>query len=90
MLMIVDSPGYHSLEKDCWCLTFRWPQRRSSSLFLTLKMTAIKAVEMSVTNSLSQDYSNLDDLLSLTCISEYYYFFFPSVVILNFCANRAF
>ena len=36
-------------------------------LFLTPKMSAAEAVEMSVTNSLSQDYSNLDDLLSLTC-----------------------
>ena len=30
-------------------------------------MTAAEAVETSVTNSLSQDYSNLDHLLSLTC-----------------------
>ena len=36
-------------------------------LFLTQKSTATEAVETSVTNSLSQDYSNLDDLLSLTC-----------------------
>ena len=32
-----------------------------------LKMTAAEAVETSVTNNLSQDYSNLDHLLSLTC-----------------------
>ena len=32
-----------------------------------MKMTAAEAVETSITNSLSQDYSNLDDLLSLTC-----------------------
>ena len=35
---------------------------------LTLKMNAAKAVEMSFTNCLSQDYSNLDDLPSPTCI----------------------
>ena len=37
--------------------------------FLTLKMTAAKAVETSVTstNSLSQDYTNLDDQLPQTC-----------------------
>ena len=37
--------------------------------FLTLKMTAAKAVETSVTStsSLSQDYTNLDDQLPLTC-----------------------
>ena len=34
-----------------------------------MKMTAAEAVETSVTNNLSQDYSNLDDLLSLTCIN---------------------
>ena len=39
------------------------------SLLLTLKMTAAKAVEMSVTstNSLSQDYNNLEDQLPQTC-----------------------
>ena len=39
------------------------------TLLLTLKMTAAKAVETSVTstNSLSQDYTNLDDQLSQTC-----------------------
>ena len=30
-------------------------------------MTAAEAVETSVTNSLSQDYTNMDDLPSLTC-----------------------
>ena len=36
---------------------------------LILKMTASRAVETSVTsnNSLSQDYTNLDDQLSQTC-----------------------
>ena len=38
MLVIVDRPGYYSVEKD-----------------------------LRKTNSLSQDYSNLDDLLSLIC-----------------------
>ena len=31
-----------------------------------MKIAAAEAVETSVTHSLSQDYSNLDDLLSLT------------------------
>ena len=34
-------------------------------------MTAAEAVETSVANSLSQDYSNLDDLLSLTGSTKY-------------------
>ena len=40
------------------------------TLLLTLKMTAAKAVETSVTStkSLSQDYSNLDDFY---CLSTY-------------------
>ena len=70
MLVIVHRPVYCSLEKDCWGLTFQRPQRWSSSVFFvlpsTLKMTAAEAVETLVTNSLSQDYSNPDDLLSLT------------------------
>ena len=39
------------------------------TLKMTLKMTAAKAVETSVTstNSLSQDYTNLDDQLPQTC-----------------------
>ena len=39
------------------------------TFLLTLKMTPAKAVEMSVTstNSLSQDYTNLDDQLPQTC-----------------------
>ena len=39
------------------------------TLLLTMKMTAAKAVETSVTstNSLSQDYINLDDQLPQTC-----------------------
>ena len=32
-----------------------------------LRMTAAEAVETSVTNSLSQDYTNLNDLPSPTC-----------------------
>ena len=65
MLVLVDRPGYYSLEKDRWWLPFWRPQRRSSSE--SKKITAAEAVETSVTNSLSQHYSNLDDLLSLTC-----------------------
>ena len=40
------------------------------SLHLTVKMTAAEAVETSVTttNSLSQDYANLDDHISQTSI----------------------
>ena len=38
--------------------------------FSTVKMTAAEAVEMSVTNSLSQNYTNLDGLQSLTCIDS--------------------
>ena len=44
------------------------------TLLLTLKMTAAKAVKTSVisTNSLSQDYTNLDDQLPQTCqLSDY-------------------
>ena len=32
-----------------------------------MKMTATELIEMSVTNTLSQDYTNLDDLPSPTC-----------------------
>ena len=67
MLVMVDRPGWNCLEKDCWWLTFRRPQRRSPSE-PTLKMTTAEAFKTSVTNSLSQDYSNLDDLPSPTCI----------------------
>ena len=53
------------------------------TLLLTLKMTAAKAVEMSVTstNSLSQDYTNLDDQLPQTKLLYY------AVAVAKRCAN---
>ena len=46
------------------------------TLLLTLRMTAAKAVETSVTStkSLSQDYTNLDDQLPQIC-QEHEYFY---------------
>ena len=36
-----------------------------------MKMTTAEAVETSVTSSLSQDYANVDDLPSSTCMIHY-------------------
>ena len=53
MLAMVDRPGFSGGHL----------QSRKKS---TLKMIAAEAVEMSVTNNLPQDYTNLDDLPSPT------------------------
>ena len=66
----VDGPGYCSLEKDCWWLSFRQPRWQSSSE--PKEEVTAKAVETSFTSFLSQDYPNLDHLTS-TCVNDVVY-----------------
>ena len=65
MLVLVDRPGYYSLEKIVG--DWRFDGLSDGHLRSRKEVPAAEAVETSVINSLSQDYSNQDDLLSPTC-----------------------
>ena len=56
MLVTVDRSGYYSLEKDLVIDVSTASAAVTFRVFLTVFL-----------NNLSQDYSNLDDVLSLTC-----------------------
>ena len=55
-----------SWQRHCWWLTFSRPQRRSFSESTLLIMTAVEAVEKSVTNTLSQGHTTIANMYQLS------------------------